>query len=183
MARKKAGAKKRGLNEHGQAAMEYLMTYGWAILVIVIVLGALLYLGVFNPPTPDLCQFAPGFLCLSMRAGFAEPGAIQMTLANGLPNTVYLCGVLCDSSVELKDMVLPQQCASGGAVALIKTGNQDNVWFEDSQACRDAGGAIVEPGQRYRGKLYLFYSINGDEDYPDSNARVAIADIGATVQP
>ncbi|MBU1135276.1 MAG: hypothetical protein V1693_04530 [Nanoarchaeota archaeon] len=33
----------------GQAAMEYLMTYGWAILIVIIVAAALFALGVFNP--------------------------------------------------------------------------------------------------------------------------------------
>ncbi len=32
-----------------QSAMEYLMTYGWAILVIAVVLAALYSLGIFNP--------------------------------------------------------------------------------------------------------------------------------------
>jgi hypothetical protein len=32
-----------------QSAMEYLLTYGWAILIIAIALVALFYLGVFNP--------------------------------------------------------------------------------------------------------------------------------------
>ena len=31
-----------------QSAMEYLMTYGWAILIIAVVLGALFELGFFN---------------------------------------------------------------------------------------------------------------------------------------
>ncbi len=31
-----------------QSAMEYLMTYGWAILALVVILGVLYYLGVFN---------------------------------------------------------------------------------------------------------------------------------------
>ena len=35
----------------GQTAMEYLMTYGWAILIIIIVAAALFALGVFNPGT------------------------------------------------------------------------------------------------------------------------------------
>jgi hypothetical protein len=37
-----------------QSAMEYLMTYGWSILIIAVVLGALSFLGIFNPLT-----FAP----------------------------------------------------------------------------------------------------------------------------
>ncbi len=35
----------------GQGALEYLMTYGWAILVIVIVVAALFALGILNPGT------------------------------------------------------------------------------------------------------------------------------------
>lgn len=37
-----------------QSAMEYLMTYGWSILIIAVVLGTLSFLGIFNPLT-----FAP----------------------------------------------------------------------------------------------------------------------------
>lgn len=42
-----------------QTALEYLMTYGWAILIIVIVGAALYALGVFSPGT-----FAAGKACL-----------------------------------------------------------------------------------------------------------------------
>ena len=34
-----------------QSAMEYLMTYGWAILIVIIVAAALYALGIFNPAT------------------------------------------------------------------------------------------------------------------------------------
>src|SRR3990172_218986 len=34
-----------------QSAMEYLMTYGWAILIVIIVAAALFALGVFSPST------------------------------------------------------------------------------------------------------------------------------------
>lgn len=43
-----------------QSAMEYLTTYGWAIVIIVIVLSALYSIGLFNPPVgqgrPGACQ-------------------------------------------------------------------------------------------------------------------------------
>ena len=44
--------------------MEYLMTYGWAILVVLIALGALFYLGVFSPSVPNVCQFNAPFTCI-----------------------------------------------------------------------------------------------------------------------
>ena len=36
-------------NKKGQAAMEFLMTYGWAILAAIIAIGVLAYFGVFSP--------------------------------------------------------------------------------------------------------------------------------------
>ena len=36
-------------NKRGQSALEYLVTYGWAILAIVVVAAVLWYFGVFNP--------------------------------------------------------------------------------------------------------------------------------------
>ncbi len=37
------------MNKKGQAAMEFLMTYGWAILAAIIAIGVLAYFGVFSP--------------------------------------------------------------------------------------------------------------------------------------
>ena len=37
----------------GQSAMEFLMTYGWAILIVLVVLSSLYFLGVFSPKTSN----------------------------------------------------------------------------------------------------------------------------------
>ncbi len=37
------------MKKKGQAAMEFLMTYGWAILAAIIAIGVLAYFGVFSP--------------------------------------------------------------------------------------------------------------------------------------
>lgn len=37
------------MRKKAQAAMEFLMTYGWAILVVLAAIGALAYLGILNP--------------------------------------------------------------------------------------------------------------------------------------
>ncbi len=55
------------MNKHpkAQSAMEYLMTYGWAILIISVVLGALFSLGVFSGASliGTTCVASPGFYC------------------------------------------------------------------------------------------------------------------------
>ena len=53
--------------QKAQSAMEYLMTYGWAILLIAIVLAALFSLGVFSSSSliGTTCIADSGFLCSS----------------------------------------------------------------------------------------------------------------------
>lgn len=48
-----------------QAAMEFLMTYGWAILIVAIVLGTIFQLGIFSAGslTGSSCVPIPGYLC------------------------------------------------------------------------------------------------------------------------
>jgi len=49
-------------NSKAQAAMEFLMTYGWAILVVLIAIGALAYFGVLSPEQflPEKCVIVIG---------------------------------------------------------------------------------------------------------------------------
>ena len=48
--------------KRGQAALEFLMTYGWAILVVLVAIGALAYFGVLRPEKllPEKCVIATG---------------------------------------------------------------------------------------------------------------------------
>jgi hypothetical protein len=50
-----------------QSAMEYLMTYGWAILVIAVVMVALFSLGILGGGTPfgTTCLAQSGYVCSS----------------------------------------------------------------------------------------------------------------------
>jgi uncharacterized protein (UPF0333 family) len=53
------------MERKGQAAMEFLMTYGWAILAAVIAIAVLAYFGVFSPGryVPDACTLSPPLGC------------------------------------------------------------------------------------------------------------------------
>jgi len=85
-----------------QSAMEYLMTYGWAILIIAVVLGALFQLGVFNSSS-----FSPR----------APPGACQVFRTNG-PGTVTNINLMGVCTGQL-----PQYVAKfNGASSYISTG-------------------------------------------------------------
>lgn len=71
-------------NKKAQSAMEYLMTYGWAILIVIIVAAALYALGVFNPAT-FTGRTATGFTQLGAPSDWdlaASDGAFKMKLSN-----------------------------------------------------------------------------------------------------
>jgi len=74
----------------GQAAMEFLMTYGWAILVVLAAIGALAYFGVLSPSKllPNKCTLSPGFDFGDCKA---STGGLQLSIRNGLgSDTTYL---------------------------------------------------------------------------------------------
>lgn len=80
--------KKRRLSLKGQAAIEFMTTYGWAILVVMISIAALSYFGFSNPQKilPDKCIFGNGMICQDSRISTT---AINVSVVNGLGRTIY----------------------------------------------------------------------------------------------
>jgi hypothetical protein len=77
-----------------QSAMEYLMTYGWAILIIAVVLGALFSLGIFGANTASTaCIAGPGYLCTSLVLNAA--GNLSFTFGQSTGSTIYNIGMGC----------------------------------------------------------------------------------------
>ena len=73
--------------KRGQAAMEFLMTYGWAILAAVIVIAVLASFGVFSPSKyiPTSCTVSAPWGCdkNQVKANGGVPGSIDIQLLNG----------------------------------------------------------------------------------------------------
>jgi hypothetical protein len=66
-----------------QAALEFLMTYGWAILVVLVAVGALAYFGVLSPDKflPSKCTLQAGIACVDHKV---TPTAVTVRLTNSL---------------------------------------------------------------------------------------------------
>ena len=95
-----------------QSAMEYLMTYGWAILIIAIVLAALFQLGVFSSST--FAPKAPPGSCQVFRPN--GPGSTQFINTEGVCNgelPQYVGGFNGASSYILAMPQIPQISAGG----------------------------------------------------------------------
>ena len=80
------------MEKRGQAAMEFLMTYGWAILAAVVAIGVLAYFGVFSPGklAPDRCYVSSPFGCEDYTV---TTSGVQMILRNGVGETVTISNV------------------------------------------------------------------------------------------
>jgi len=87
--------------KRGQFALEFLMTYGWAILVVLIAVSALAYMGVFNPSktTSNRCISQTGIACIGMP--IITKTQIAFTMKNGL-----------GTGIILQNTTLPSACSA-----------------------------------------------------------------------
>ncbi|MFA6530349.1 MAG: hypothetical protein WCT31_01355 [Candidatus Micrarchaeia archaeon] len=79
----------------GQAALEYMMTYGWAILLLIIVVGALISSGALTPSyfVSEECYLGPNLPCnFVVYKEFATDANtnIIMNISNGFPYTIKI---------------------------------------------------------------------------------------------
>ena len=83
----------------GQAAMEYLVTYGWALLALFIVIALLISSGAFSASSYAVqeCTFQPDLPCPSFMLYKSTSGApnttLQFSLANGLGFPINITNV------------------------------------------------------------------------------------------
>jgi len=158
-----------------QAAMEFLMTYGWAILVVLVAIGALAYFGVLNPQRflPDSCQGPAGFDCIDKAqvdaSGAAGTDYIEIIAKNNIGYSMKLKDA-SDAGLSAT-LANSQQCPSAlftiddGPVA---PGANQNGGIQASTATGGgapgslnavaAGGLTIEPGDYAKIKVFC----NGD---------------------
>ena len=77
------------LDRKTQSALEYLMTYGWAILIIVIVAAVLYSLGIFSPSS-SIGTTVTGFSGFQTTATCAPNGTMVIQLVNELGYAVNI---------------------------------------------------------------------------------------------
>jgi len=91
----------------GQAAMEFLMTYGWAILVVLAAVGALAYFGVLSPDKilPERCTGPAGMDCLETASVDTTANTISFALKNNMGFKILVTDVESTSESNECDTV------------------------------------------------------------------------------
>lgn len=118
-----------------QAAMEFLMTYGWAILAVLVVSGALAYFGIMKPETslPDRCELQQGFYCQDFRifdaAGAGEDG-LNFTFQNGRGIGIMLGRVIVQGEGDLDRIV----CDTGSSLMDLNWAGKPGLHVENGNS-------------------------------------------------
>ena len=83
-------------NKKSQAALEFLTTYGWAFLVILIMISALAYFGILNPSglLPDRCNFGSEIGCVDYTIGL---DTLSLRLKNGVGESIKIEEITIDT--------------------------------------------------------------------------------------
>ncbi len=105
------GSKKPG---RGQISMEYVMTYGWMILIVMIVGIVLWQMGAFTPPSASKgCRGFSQITVLDWKAS-ASDDKLQLTLTNEAGTKLRLDNVMggidskpCNSLLNLNTEIRP----------------------------------------------------------------------------
>ncbi len=88
--------------------MEFIMTYGWAILVMVILISGLYYLGLLSPYKllAEKCHFPPGIGCIDMSA---NNDSITFYLANNAGMNIRNVSINIDTNSPCgsADVIIP----------------------------------------------------------------------------
>ncbi|MBS3082272.1 DUF4215 domain-containing protein [Candidatus Pacearchaeota archaeon] len=91
--------------KRGQSAMEFLMTYGWAIIILILVLGLLAYFGVFTNKQKacDTLLLSPPF---TAQGSEYKDGLYSIEILNTLPVEATITKVEIDScSAQINKLV------------------------------------------------------------------------------
>jgi hypothetical protein len=96
------------MEKKGQSAIEFLMSYGWAVLIVVGLIAALWLLGIFSGEIPTRCEIVGEFSCTDAMVGEntlilnLKPGRVE----NAKITSVDVNGESC--SIETKELVAKQ---------------------------------------------------------------------------
>lgn len=110
ISQRKVPAKKKMSSRKAQAALEYIITYGWGFIVILIVLGGLAYFGYLNPTryVPSRCSFGVQLECVDYQlaaaqtTGTIDNGNVTIVLRNNFGKDINITMIQTSSGISAK---------------------------------------------------------------------------------
>ncbi len=158
----------------GQAAIEFLMTYGWAIMAVLVMIGAMSYLGLLSPSAflPEKCEIVVGFTCTDFQVTRNE---VTLNLINALGD---------EAKIEKVEIINPENPTSPAcsktlesSVSTVSNGGKISV---TGIACKPDLPFSV--GDKANVKIVITYSKKIADKFPFSHAVAGVlyARVGET---
>jgi uncharacterized protein (UPF0333 family) len=126
-----------------QAAMEFLMTYGWAILVVLVAIGALAYFGVLSPDNflPERCTGPAGLDCLDKATIDAGSDSVIFVLKNNIGFQVSQLSVDTASNGDCASPsgAIKTEDDTGAYVTATSAQNNRKIWVNVTCASINTG--------------------------------------------
>ncbi|MBI5072731.1 hypothetical protein HZA99_02850 [Candidatus Woesearchaeota archaeon] len=155
-------------NKKAQGALEFLMTYGWAFLVTLIMIGALAYFGVLSPTKflPERCTFGSQFVCKDylMNTNGAT-ASITVKLQNNLGQAIYLLATNATNATSPEGFggcTISVLNSAGTAIGFTAEGTvtgsavSDGGYFTlQATKCGSLGGMVA--GSKYKVSIPIAY--------------------------
>lgn len=105
-----------------QAGLDFLMTYGWALLLIVLIIGALFALGIFDIGS-FLGSRAAGFAQVGVSAWrVADTGALTVQFENHVGSDIQITNVDAFMGTQAINYTTPIDLANGERSSTITLG-------------------------------------------------------------
>ena len=125
------------MNKKGQAAMEFLMTYGWAILVVLAAIGALAYFGVLSPSAllPERTTFTAPIPSVDTAVIRASDDTVTIAFRNNVGSTITIDNVSVETGGD---------CGSVSSARLLMDSVDEALPPADPEATR------VQNGEAFR---------------------------------
>ena len=149
------------MHNKSQAAIEFLSTYAWAFIALVVTIGALYYFGVFDfgRYLPQKCVFPSQFKCSDFRL---QPSVVRVRLVNNIGEDICV-----KQDIKLtNDATTPITCDNPNIAPSSDCDDPSSEWkWEHATAkdleftnCKD-GGYI--PGEMVELKIPMkFYTLS-----------------------
>jgi hypothetical protein len=147
------------MKKKAQAAMEFLMTYGWAILVVLAAIGALAYFGVLSPDKfmPNKCMVTGGFSCVEYKMDDAND-QVRFYLQNNLGSDADAV------NVSLKDSNnVDCENATATVSTIIEVGALTNGQ-KSGPITFDSGCTAALGGSSFKGTINIVYIKSGETE-------------------
>lgn len=155
----------------GQAAIEFLITYGWAIMAAISVIGALAYFGLTNPSSslPDKCLFSNAFECKDY---YINDTTLRVKLSNSLGQSIYGYTGATDLNFSAKLTDFSTNCT----IAPLTVLEPEGVIEVTCGNLTDVGAPFIV-GDKTKIKISVYYA-----NTPTGYAQVSLGEVYATVQ-